>query len=123
MNKKKDDNEKESKKEHEDKKENKKTCVEDVKLEIDFVEKSEKNSIFFRILFLFIQCFIISIWSIWFFIVTIIQLFFIFTKGKRKKKWYKQQVKFIDHVTKWNSYTSGATEKQPKIIPDDLFEI
>lgn len=89
----------------------------DAKLEVDFQEKISRLFIF-RGLWGFIMVWPIMLWRIWYGIVNFLHFWYMLILGKRNKSLWESQVRFHNHITKWNSYFNCLSNKRPKFIED-----
>lgn len=87
--------------------------------DIDFVpQRQEKVSRLFILRFLrwIIQYFVYIVWGIVFSVIFIVHVVYMLILGKRNRRMWNAQVRFIRHFTKWSLYTSGIIDRRPDLI-------
>jgi len=93
------------------------TNLTDAKVEIPWREPISRLFLF-RFLWMFIELWVIYVWSIWSGILLFLQFWFQLFTGKKHPGLWKRQVRFFRHTTKWNSYLLWLTDKRPEFIED-----
>ncbi len=82
------------------------------------IERSPKISrlFIFRFLWMIIQYFVLIVRGLWISVLTVVHILYMLVFGKRERNLRERQVRFKNHVVKWEAYLSGLTNERPDII-------
>lgn len=72
----------------------------------------------FRCLWIILQGPIVFVWSIWYFIVSIVHYISMFLTWTRSKNLREKQARYRRHIIAWKSYMHALTDKRPAILVD-----
>ena len=89
----------------------------DAKYEAAYGDKISRLFIF-RFLYMFIEMWVIWVWAIWLCLVMFVHFWYMLILGKRNKVMWEKVVRFMRHMTKWQSYLNAITDKRPNWIED-----
>ncbi len=72
----------------------------------------------FRSLWLFIECWVLMVWGLWFIVVSILHFWYMLILGRRSKDLWDAQMHYFRHTNKWKAYLMKLANGRPKFIED-----
>lgn len=89
----------------------------DLTFEAPFVRNVSRLFIF-RFFWMFIEIWVLYVWSIWYGIVSFVHFWYMLILGRRSEGLWKKQMRFYRHITRWNTYVLALTDKRPDFISE-----
>lgn len=86
-------------------------------VEVPFDPKISRLFVF-RFLWMFIEGWVLYVWSLWMAILLFLQFWYQLFTGKRHQGMWNRHLRYFRHMTKWNSYLMWLSDKRPKFIED-----
>lgn len=89
----------------------------EIALDVPFRENISRLFIF-RFLWAFIMIWPLYVWAIWISIIGFLHFWYKFILGKRHPGFWKREVRFFRHVSKWQAYFMCLVDKRPNFIEE-----
>ena len=86
-----------------------------VTLNVEYSERISRLFIF-RFLWIYIEMWVLMVWAMWMGIITFFHFWYMLILGKRHQGMWNRQVRFLRHMTLWQSYLGNYTDQRPDFI-------
>lgn len=94
----------------------KKKPLKSVRIEIDFQPKISRWFIF-RCLWVAAVIAPLTIYSIWYSILSVVHFFYMLVLGERSESIFEKQMAFITYAIRWQMYLKYFTNERPEVLP------